>query len=101
MSELRFTIYCGLAVGQDTSPSTIRRSREKVYRFADEYLSGYTITEGIGRWRGKQEPTTIITFVTDRKTDITKVNGFCHAYKWNNNQESVLFTEEEVKITFY
>jgi hypothetical protein len=98
---IRFTIYCGLAVGSDMSPSTIRRSRELVYRFADENLQGFTITEGIGRWGGKNEPTTIVTFITDKATDITKVNSFCHSYKWNNHQESVLYTEEKVSARFY
>jgi hypothetical protein len=99
--ELLFTIYCGLKVGSDASPTTIRKSRAMVYDLADKHLSGYTITEGIGRWRGQQEPTTIISFVTDRQTDVTKVNAFAHAYKWGNHQESVLIIKQEVDINFY
>lgn len=97
----RYTIYCGLKVGSDASPTTIRKSRGMVYDFADKHLVAYTITEGIGRWRGQQEPTTIVTFITDKRTDITKVNGFAHEYKWSNHQESVLIVEEEVEINFY
>jgi len=99
--SLRYTIYCGLKVGSDASATTIRKSRGLVYDFADKHLKAYTVTEGVGRWRGKTEPTSIVTFITDRRTDVTKVNAFVHSYKWHNNQESVLIVEEEVEINFY
>lgn len=97
----RYTIYCGLKVGTDDSATTIRKSRALVYDYADDCFEGYTITEGVGRWRGKTEPTSIVTYFTDKRTDITKVNRFAHQYKWNNHQESVLIVEEEVEINFY
>lgn len=97
----RYTIYCGLKVGTDDSPTTIRRSRQKVYEAADRNFVGYTITEGVGRWRGQTEPTSIVHYITDKQTDITKVNSFAHEYKWGNNQESVMIVEEQVDLCFY
>lgn len=97
----RYTLYCGLKVGTDASPTTIRKSRAMVYDLADKHLSAYTITEGVGRWRGQTEPTSIVTFVTDLRTDITKVNAFAHDYKWSNHQESVMIVEEENNVNFY
>ena len=97
----RFTIYCGLKVGKDDSPCTLAKSRALVYDFAGQELKAFTAIEAIGFWRSEAEPTIVITFITDSKTGITSVNSFAHAYKWSNNQESVMITEEEISARLY
>ena len=99
--SFRYTVYCGLKVGSDETPTTIRKSRALIYDLADKHFEGYSIAEAIGRWRGKQEATTVVTYFTDRRTDVTKVNAFAHAYKYTNNQEAVLIVEDEVETTYY
>ena len=97
----RYTIYCGLAVGGDNRKKIIANSRLLALQIADQNLGDYTVQQAEGRWNGEKEETLIFTFITDLKTDITKVNAFAHAYKFQNNQESVLIVEEEVKARFY
>lgn len=99
--ETRFTIYCGLKVGKDDSPCTISKSRALVYEFAGRDLKAFTAIEAMGFWRSEAEPTIVITFITDSRAGIASVNSFAHAYKWNNNQELVMITEEEISCRLY
>lgn len=97
----RYTIYCGLAVGGDNHKSIIKNSKDLAIQLADEHLQLFTVQEAEGRWNGSKEPSLVFTFLTKSKVDITKVNAFAHAYRHQNNQDSVLIVEEEVKARFY
>ena len=97
----RYTIYCGLAVGGDHHSSIVDNSRSLAFHLADTHLEEYTAKEGIGRWNGERERTLVFTYLAANRVDITKVNAFAHAYKYQNNQDAVLIVEEEVKVRFY
>ena len=97
----RYTIYCGLAVGGDNHKSITKNSKALAFELADQHLVNFTAEKAVGRWNGEKEKTLVITYLTDRKTDITKVNAFAHAYKHRNNQDSVLIVEEHVNARFY
>ena len=96
-----FRIYCGLAVGSDRTVATYARSAKLVHELASEWLESYTIIESNGCWKGQQERTLIVEYMTDRAVDITKVRSFAHAYKWGNNQESVAIIETDSKVDLY
>ena len=98
---IRFSIYLGLAVGNDASPATCKASRDLAIGSADRHLHSYSCQDIQGRWNGIAEPTLLITLITDRRTDITKVNALAHEYKHSNQQEAVMIVEEEVDIRFY
>ena len=97
----RYQVYCGLAVGSDTSKKTVDRSARLVHSAAATHLESYTVFEAQGCWKGQGEPTLIVEYITDRATDITKVNAFAHEYKWSNHQESVMIVETKPEVRFY
>lgn len=97
----RFTIYCGLMIGQDNHPETIEYVKALAIELADEHLELFTVQETEGRWKGSREPSLVFTFLTKNRVDITKVNAFAHAFKYQAKQDAVLIVEEEVKARFY
>jgi hypothetical protein len=97
----RFSVYCGLAVGQDTSPQACENSKRIALEAADRNLKSYSIHEINGVWRSLRERVLVIVYYSDLRTDITKVNALAHTYKHSNHQEAVMIVEEEVDIRFY
>jgi hypothetical protein len=53
-------------------------------------FDGFTVTEGVGFWKGDQENVTILTFITD---EVDNVREIADAFKTAFRQESVLMTE--------
>ena len=53
-------------------------------------FDGFTVTEGVGFWKGEQENVTILTFITD---EVDNVTAIAEAFKTAFRQESVLMTE--------
>jgi hypothetical protein len=53
-------------------------------------FDGFTVTEGVGFWKGEQESVTILTFITD---EVDNVREIADAFKTAFRQESVLMTE--------
>jgi len=58
-------------------------------------FDGFTVTEGIGFWKGEQENVTILTFITD---DAASVAAIAEAFKAAFRQESVLMTEVALPV---
>ena len=58
-------------------------------------FDGFTVTEGIGFWKGEQEQVTILTFITD---DADSVAAIAEAFKIGFKQESVLMTEVALPV---
>ena len=58
-------------------------------------FDGFTVTEGVGFWKGEQEQVTILTFITD---DAAAVAEIAEAFKVAFRQESVLMTEVALPV---
>lgn len=58
-------------------------------------FDGFTVTEGVGFWKGEQENVTILTFITD---DVDSVREVADAFKTAFRQESVLMTEVALPV---
>ena len=58
-------------------------------------FDGFTVTEGVGFWKGEQEQVTILTFITD---DADSVAEIAEAFKVAFRQESVLMTEVALPV---
>ena len=58
-------------------------------------FDGFTVTEGVGFWKGEQESVTILTFITD---DANSVSEIAEAFKTAFRQESVLMTETALPV---
>ena len=58
-------------------------------------FDGFTVTEGVGFWKGDQEQVTILTFITD---DADSVAEIAEAFKVAFRQESVLMTEVALPV---
>ena len=58
-------------------------------------FDGFTVTEGVGFWKGEQEQVTILTFITD---DAASVAEIAEAFKTAFRQESVLMTEVALPV---
>ena len=54
------------------------------------FTEGYTVQNAIGRWRGVNENTFLLTVITDELKTLTSL---CQTYKDLFNQESVLIQE--------
>lgn len=64
-----------------------------LYYLASIYLEGFTLTKGIGYWKGQYEPCAIIEVINGNKWDV-----YClaEAIKTSNKQEAVLVTATEL-----
>lgn len=58
-------------------------------------FDGFTVTEGVGFWKGEQEQVTILTFMTE---DSDSVEEIAEAFKTQFRQESVLMTETATPV---
>ena len=54
------------------------------------FSEGYTVQKAIGRWRGVNENTFLLTVITD---ELKTLQSLCQTYKDLFNQESVLIQE--------
>ena len=54
------------------------------------FTEGYTVQNAIGRWRGVNENTFLLTVITD---ELKTLQSLCQTYKDLFNQESVLIQE--------
>ena len=61
------------------------------------FSEGYTVQKAIGRWRGVNENTFLLTVITNELKQLIRL---CEDYKMIFNQESVLIQELPVKPLF-
>jgi hypothetical protein len=87
---VQFQLFLGRQI---PNAGTVTKAMMKQF-IRDEVCSrfdGFTITEGIGFWKGEEEKVTILTIITE---DAWKVSEIAQAFKVGFNQESVLVTEQ-------
>tara|TARA_B100002019_G_scaffold280562_1_gene283642 strand:- start:115 stop:429 length:315 start_codon:yes stop_codon:yes gene_type:complete len=94
MTQTQFQLFLGRNI-----PDAGKVTNEMLDAFiATEVTSrfdGFTVTEGIGFWKGQQEKVTILTFITD---EATKVAEIADAFKSAFRQDSVLMTEMQMPV---
>jgi hypothetical protein len=91
---MQFQLFLGRNIpdsGTVTKAMMTRFIREEVCPRFD----GFTVTEGVGFWKGEQEQVTILTFITD---DADSVAEIAEAFKVAFRQESVLMTEVALPV---
>ena len=86
---MQFQLFLGRNI-----PDAGKISKAMMQTFVREQVcprfDGFTVTEGVGFWKGEQEQVTILTFITD---DADSVAEIAEAFKVAFRQESVLMTE--------
>ena len=91
---MQFQLFLGRNIpdsGTVTKAMMTRFIREQVCPRFD----GFTVTEGVGFWKGEQEQVTILTFITD---DSDSVAAIAEAFKTAFRQESVLMTQQALPV---
>ena len=63
------------------------KNREAVFQILNGFFDGYTVTTGIGAWKGQQEPSLIIDLFGEGDNEVYAV---AEAIRLRNGQESVL-----------
>jgi len=91
---MQFQLFLGRNI-----PDAGTISKAMLQRFIREQVcprfDGFTMTEGVGFWKGEQEQVTILTFITD---DADSVTAIAEAFKSAFRQESVLMTEVALPV---
>ena len=95
-SRLRWRIMIGIGTDRDGAPIDKSWARETALNIANA-LDAYSITDGIGAWRGKQEPSLVIEYLGyERERDL--VESVVAVITHHLNQEEVWVTEERVSL---
>ncbi len=66
------------------------KNRKGLLTLCNQYFTGYTITQGLGAWKGVEEHSLTIEVSTKVKVDIEKAKLLAEAIKVQNKQEAVL-----------
>ena len=96
-TRLRWRIMIGLGTQADGSPMDASWARETAINVADA-LDAYSITDGIGAWRGKQEPSLVIEYIGEDHERV-RVQSIAHTIARYLNQEEVWVSEEPITLT--
>ena len=79
---------------------TERKNEEKVMAMAKEFLPGFTVTFGRGMWQGQEEDCMVLEFADFNGGFRNAFFALAERIKVLNEQEMVMVTEEEVRLTF-
>ena len=94
MNKTQFQLYLGRNI-----PGSGKVSKALIQEFIAQEVTprfdGFTMTEGVGFWKGEQESVTILTFITD---EADKVAEIADAFKVAFRQETVLMTEMALPV---
>lgn len=88
--SIEYKIYLGLY--SDKTETTYPQSL--VLSILDKYLEVYTITKSTGSWKGVQEPSLIITIISDHNSLIQQI---AYDLKSALQQEAVLLTFQAIQ----
>jgi hypothetical protein len=73
------------------------KNRESVYSILDSHVDGYTLSTGIGAWKGTRENSLAIDLIDVERGTVYQI---AESIKQANAQESVLVLEIPVSATF-
>jgi len=91
---VQFQLFLGRNI-PDAGKVTPAMMRDFIREEVCPRFDGFTVTEGVGFWKGEQEQVTILTIITD---DVWNVTEIATAFKTAFRQESVLVTEQAVPV---
>ena len=98
--RLRWRIMIGLGTDADGDPISKSWARRTAIDVADAGLDAYSITDGIGAWKGKQEPSLVIEYIgKDNERERTKLHVVAEVIAKYLNQEEVWVSEEPIVLT--
>lgn len=93
----QFELYLGGKEGESLIPLSLLESF--ISEVADRHLESFTVIQGLGRWKGQAEPTTIIRVMADSPEVTATINALRsigEAYKQSFNQENVFITQYQI-----
>lgn len=96
-TRFRWRIMIGLGTDKDGAPIDPKWARETALDAANG-LEAFNITDGIGTWRGKQEPSLVIEYIGRWEDDGT-VRGIARKIAVYLDQEEVWVSQEVIKLT--
>ncbi len=80
---------------------TENKNRDRIEDLVSQYYDGFTIFETTGYWKGVKENSLVIEILqTEPEGMYFNVRNLCKGIKINNNQESVLLTEQLIEANF-
>jgi len=91
---VQFQLFLGRNI-PDAGKVTPAMMRDFIREEVCPRFDGFTVTEGVGFWKGDQENVTILTFITE---DSDSVREIADAFKVAFRQESVLMTEVALPV---
>mgnify|MGYP001255764974 CR=1 FL=1 len=91
---MQFQLFLGRNIRNAGKISKAMMS-EFIHQEVATRFDAFTITEGIGFWKGEQENVTILTFITE---EAHKVSEIADAFKVAFRQETVLMTEMPLPV---
>jgi len=90
---LEFNLYIGTGKYDKTETKTLIKS------LADSVLTGYTLIETTGIWKGKREDSFIINIVEQDNIQ-AEIKALATVLREQLNQKCVLLTTKKIKVEF-
>ncbi len=80
---------------------TENKNRDRIEELVSQYYDGFTIFETTGYWKRNKEKSLVIEVLqTEPEGIYFNIRTLCESIRRENNQESVLLTEQEVWAKF-
>lgn len=98
-TRLRWRIMVGLGTDADGEKISAKWARETVLDIA-EALDAFSIVDGIGAWRGKQEPSLVVEYIGEEH-ERERIDAIADCIRRYLNQEEVWVSEEPVTVHFF
>jgi len=95
--RLRWRIMVGIGIDCDGEKISPEWAHQRVRSIAYA-LKGYSITEGIGVWYGKQEPTLVVEYIGE-ESDRDHIDTIAVRIRRHLAQEEVWVSEEPTTLT--
>ena len=96
-TRLRWRIMIGIGTDRDGEKISTTWARETAINIAD-VLEAYSITDGIGAWHGKQEPSLVIEYIGE-EGERDRIDAIADCIRRYLNQEEVWVSEEPITLT--
>ena len=96
-------IYLGLSSPYAPNAQSDILEREAwIYKKAEAFFpQGCSIYQGMGIWKGDQEPVLIVEIIHDDSNEAAKLARFAVQYKDYARQEAVMFCEQRIDVVMF
>jgi len=96
-TRLRWRIMIGLGTQYDGTSMDASWARETALNVANA-LDAFSITDGLGAWRGKQEPSLTIEYIGEDH-ERERIHVIANTIARYLNQEEIWVSEEPITLT--